>query len=147
MNCKHLKIKINRKFECKKSNKIIDLKICTNCKHKEYKKLINFQMKNKSSKLAKLERERYSVFTDDKDKCIICSSTKNLTWHECFPGRNRQRSMQFGFCLRMCLACHEENQEDKFFNQLWHDRCRDYWLEHYGDLNGFIKTFGKSYSK
>ncbi|MCI8466855.1 MAG: hypothetical protein HFI08_01475 [Bacilli bacterium] len=150
MNCKYLKIKMNHSFECKKSNKIIDIRKCnkTNCEYFEYKEKSNsYQIKKKSSKLAKLERNRYSVFTDNKDKCMLCGSTKNLTWHECFSGRNRQRSMKYRFIIPLCEYHHSTLQEDADFNQYWHDRCRDYFLEHYGDLDEFIKTFGKSYLK
>ena len=36
MNCKYLKQKLNRKLECKLTNKIITLKDCSNCIYKEY---------------------------------------------------------------------------------------------------------------
>ena len=156
MNCIYLKQKINRTLECKKRKKIINIKECNNCKYKEYKctefsknsansTLKNTTLHNKSAKLTKLERNRFSVFTNNRHKCMFCPSTYNLTWHECFSGSNRQKSMQYGFCLRMCESCHSKFQEDKNFNDYWHARCREYWLEHLGTLNEFIKEFGKSY--
>ena len=187
MNCKHLKIKINKKFECKKTNKIIDIKKCNkqDCKNFEYKekeyknnpklsdsstgkhnsnisaenntelyrnvqrKSNSHKMKKKSSKLAKLERNRYSVFTEDLNICFYANKNcfGSITKHEVFSGRNRQRSMKYGFIIPLCEYHHYTLQENKDFNQYWHDRCRDYWLNHYGNLDEFIKTFGKSYLK
>ena len=158
-NCIYLKQKLNRTLECKKKKKIINIKECNSCKLKEYKKcteflknsakhnLKNTTLHNKSAKLARLERNRFSVFTNDRNKCMLCPNTKNLTWHECFAGSNRQKSMQYGFCLRMCMNCHQKHQHDKKFNDYWHNRCREYWLDNIGTLEEFIKVFGKSYLK
>lgn len=168
MNCKYLKIKLNRKFECKKTGKLIDIKKCnkSDCKYFEYKthvyslknnkvqinkniqlKSNSHQIKKQSYKLAKLERGRYSVFTNDLNTC--CCANKDcygsITKHELFSGRNRQRSMKHGFIIPLCEYHHSTLQEDNNFNQYWHDRCREYFLEYYGNLEEFIKTFGKSY--
>lgn len=104
------------------------------------------KIKYKSNKLAKLERKRYSVFTDD-EKCFVCKSTNLLTWNEIFRGRNRTNSMKYGFCLRMCLFCHEEKQEDTYFNDYWHQKAQMYWEKHIGSRNGFIAVFRKNYLK
>lgn len=148
MNCKYLKIKINKKFECKKTNRIINLKDCTNCKYKEYKSN-SHQVKKKSSKLSKLERNRYSIFTEDLNTCFYANKEcfGSITKHELFSGRNRQRSMRFGYVIGLCEFHHSTLQENKEFNQYWHNRCREYWLEHYGSIDEFIKVFGKSYIK
>ena len=44
-------------------------------------------MKTKSNKLAKLERERYSIFTDNFNKCYYCNDhrrtngpTRSIWW-------------------------------------------------------------------
>jgi len=153
MNCNHLKIKINHSFECKKTGKLIDIRKCnkSNCKNFEYKekKSNSHQIKKKSSKLAKLERSRYSVFTDDLNTC--CYANKmcfgSITKHELFSGRNRKCSMAYGFVIPLCEYHHSTLQEDKDFNQYWHDRCREYWLEYYGTIDEFIKAFSKSYIK
>lgn len=152
MNCKYLKIKMNHSFECKKSNKIIDIRKCnkTNCEYFEYKEKSNSrQIKKKSYKLVKLERKRYSVFTHSLNACYYANKDcyGSITKHELFSGRNRQRSMKCGFIIPLCEYHHSTLQENNNFNQYWHDRCRDYWLNHYGNLDEFIKTFGKSYIK
>lgn len=159
-NCIHLKQKLNRTIYCKVKNKEIRLSECSCCEYKEYKSNGNQKektlqkhckqlqrtnkMKVKSNKLAKLERDRFSLFTDDNSKCMICGSTYKLTWHEIFSGRNRQNSMKYGLCLRMCLACHQGKQEDKEFNDLYHQKGQALFEETYPDLN-FIEIFGRGY--
>ena len=76
-------------------------------------------MKKKSYKLAKLERERYSVFFDDLKTCMNCGSTREMTKHEIFEGSKRINSMKYGFVLPLCLRCHRRLQEDKEFNLKW----------------------------
>ena len=68
-------------------------------------------MKKKSNKLRKLENNRFSLF-DDPNKCHYCKSNYNLTWHEIYSGRNRQNSMKYGLCLRLCINCHRLLQEN-----------------------------------
>lgn len=101
-------------------------------------------MKNKSNKLVKLERERFSLFCDDNSKCMFCGSSYFLTWHEIFAGRNRQNSIRYGLCLRMCLNCHNLNQENKLFNNYWHKKGQEKFEEVYPNLV-FVKIFGKNY--
>lgn len=144
-NCKYLKIKLNRTFECKKKKKIISLKDCTNCSSKEYLVKSNqYQLKNTTIKRAKLERKRFSLFSKDTKHCYFCSSGYELTWHEIFRGRNRQNSMKYGLCLRMCLFCHEKYQEDKHFNDFWHVKGQATFEETYPELD-FVKIFKKNY--
>lgn len=104
------------------------------------------KMKNKSNKLAKLERKRFSVFTAN-DRCMVCKSTYQLTWNEIYRGRNRINSMKYGFCLRMCLNCHREYQEDVLFNELWHKTAQKYFEQNYGTREDFIAIFRRNYLK
>ena len=101
-------------------------------------------MKNKTKKLAKMERNRFSVFTTS-DRCMICESTYQLTWNEIYRGKNRINSMKYGFCLRMCLSCHREYQDDISFNELWHKTAQMYFEEHYGTRDEFIAIFRRNY--
>ena len=48
MKCKHLKLKLNHTIYCTKLNKEIQLKKCTNCKHKEYKAIKKVKIKSKT---------------------------------------------------------------------------------------------------
>lgn len=159
--CKYLKQKVNKNLECKKDKNRIPFKDCKECPYKEYKESNNNQikkarknnykeslnivkLKTKSNKLAKLEKNRFSLFTDNKNKCMFCPATTNLTWHEIFRGRNRQNSMKYGLCLRMCLNCHERYQEDTVFNALWHKKGQVKFNKTYPDLN-FIDIFKINY--
>lgn len=102
------------------------------------------KMKNKSNKLANLERKRFSVFTAN-DRCMVCKSTYQLTWNEIYRGRNRINSMKYGFCLRMCLNCHKNYQDDVLFNKLWHENAQRYFEEHYGTRDEFVRIFRRNY--
>ena len=163
--CKYLKKRKNKPF-CKLLDREITLSECNNInsenKCREYKSNNNkikkkstlkeksavsaVKMHNKSKKLTKLERKRFSVFTDD-DKCFVCKSKNLLTWNEIFRGRNRANSMKYGFCLRMCLFCHEEKQEDADFNDYWHRQAQLYFEEHIGSREKFISIFRRNYLK
>ena len=104
----------------------------------------NTKIVQNSKKQAKIERERYSVFTSD-DHCMICKTVHYLTWNEIFRGRNRTNSMKYGFCLRMCLSCHQQYQEDTSFNDYWHKKAQLYFEEHYGTREDFIRIFRRNY--
>ena len=144
MNCKNLKQKLDRTLFCKKKNKLIKISECNNCKYKEYKiKSNNNQIKNKSKKIAKLERNRTSILTES-NKCCMCPSTADLTWHEVFRGRNRANSMKYDLCLRLCYNCHEKYQEDKDFNNYWHKQAQLKFNEAYPNLD-FLEIFKRNY--
>lgn len=169
--CIYLRKRKNKPY-CKLRNEEITLSQCRECNNKQYKNkslqksaelcksnnhqinkksglnkkspLNSGKMKNKSNKLAKLERKRFSVFTDDK-QCFVCKSTYQLTWNEIFRGRNRLKSMKYGFCLRMCLKCHSEKQENIEFNDFWHRQAQLYFENHIGSRNDFINEFRRNY--
>ena len=103
------------------------------------------KMRNKSNKLTKLEKNRYSVFSNDTKKCYLCGSKYKLTWHEIYAGRNRQNSMKYGLCLRMCSNCHSREQENSQFNEFWHKQGQLYWEEFIGTREEFISAFRKNY--
>ena len=172
--CINIKKRKNKPY-CKLLNKEIQLSTCRECNNKEYKKSTfikkspvgsglsnNSQMRKdvqylekispkkvklhqKSNKLAKLERNRYSVFSNDTKKCYLCDSTYKLTWHEIYAGKNRSNSMKYGLCLRMCLNCHSREQENSQFNDYWHKQGQLYWEEFIGSREEFIKVFRRSY--
>ena len=82
------------------------------------------RIKQKSSKLAKLERQR------DKD----------LDPHEIYGGSNRKRSIQHKFVKLICPNCHSN---EAIINQLRIDTQKEY--EKYHTREEFIKLIGKSY--
>ena len=159
--CKHLKKRKNKPY-CKLINKEITFSCCRECDKKEYKSNSN-QMRNsaetlqvsvktlqkikkKSNKLAKIEKNRYSVFTDNLINCYICGRKKD-DLHEIFGGRNRRNSMKYGFILPLCRECHSLNQNNPFFNDYWHKQGQTYWEEYIGSREEFIKVFRRNYLK
>lgn len=144
--CIYLKKRKNKPF-CTLRNEEITFTKCNKCNEKSYKKndIKTSKIKNKSNKLAKLEKNRFSVFTNNKDKCMFCPSAYKLTWHEIFAGRNRQNSMKFGLCLRMCLNCHKEKQENTNFNDFWHKQAQLYFEQNIETREEFIKIFKRNY--
>lgn len=166
-NCKNLKLKLNRKLECKLTGKIITWNQCKNCKLREFKinnkinaqsnvktceknakmhnKIRNtVQIRKRTSRLAKLERNRFSLFSSNTNKCYFCSNAADLTWHEIFRGKNRTNSMKYGLCLRICVSCHEKYQEDINFNDYWHEKGQLAFISSYPELD-FLKIFGRNY--
>lgn len=105
------------KLICKRTNEQITFDDCKNCRQKEYKSYK--PLKQKTSKQAKLEKNRFSLFTDDLSKCYFCGKPKNDI-HEIFGGRNRTTSMKYGLCLPICRSCHIKYQNDPLFNEIWH---------------------------
>ena len=103
------------------------------------------QLKKKSKKLAKLEKDRYSIITNDFTKCYICQrETKELDKHEVFAGRNRQTSMKYGLVIPVCRKCHKLIPKNKTLNQKLHEVGQKAFKKHYKTEN-FIEIFGKSY--
>lgn len=98
------------------------------------------RIKQKSSKLAKLERQR------DKDIvkegiCEFCDKySKHLDPHEIYGGSNRKRSIQHKFVKLICPNCHSN---EAIINQLRIDTQREYEKNH--TREEFIKLIGKSY--
>lgn len=97
-------------------------------------------LKKKSSKLAKLEKQR------DKDIvkegiCEFCGNySKHLDPHEIFGGSNRKRSIKHKFVKLLCRRCHDNEDVIK---QLRIEAQKEYMKTHTEEE--FIKLIGKSY--
>ena len=146
--CIYLKQKINRSLECKNKKKIINIQDCNNCKFKEYPKQISIskQYRKKSSTIQKAERNRFSVFTEDLVHCILCGDKKD-NLHEIFFGKNRIKSMKYGFVIPLCYKCHLEMHRNTQLQEIWHVRGQLYFEKKIGSRNEFIAVFEKSYIK
>lgn len=111
----------NKYFFCKKINKAIDLNECKSCIYKEYKKSVSNSLKKPlkhvSKKRAKLERNRFSLFTDNLDKCYFCNKPRN-DLHELLGGRNRNNSMKYGLVLPVCREHHNEIQHSMKYKKM-----------------------------
>lgn len=102
------------------------------------------KMKNKSNKLARLERKRKSVFTDDLEHCCLCGKDKEEL-HEIFAGRNRLNSIRYNLVLPLCHECHSLNQNNPFFNDYWHKQGQEYFEYNIGTRDEFIRIFRRNY--
>lgn len=102
-------------------------------------------MKKKTSKLRKLEKNRYSVFFDSLSMCMNCGSMREITKHEIYEGRNRKNSMKYGFVLPLCVSCHQKLQENSEFSNKWKIKGQKYFEEHYGTREEFLEIFRRNY--
>ena len=102
-------------------------------------------MKKKTSKLRKLEKNRYSVFYESLSMCCHCGRMTNITKHEIYEGRNRKNSMKYGFVLPLCVDCHRNLQDNLNFNDKWKRRAQEYFEENYGTREEFIEIFRRNY--
>lgn len=151
--CIYIKKRKNKPF-CKLINEEISFSRCQECGNKEYKtknqknssyKSNNHQiikkstlkkksplksgnMKNKSNKLAKLERDRFSIIVNDLTKCCIpnCGCTEGINKHEIFYGAYRLTSIKWGLVIPLCsfhhtigkLAIHNNRELDLYYKKL-----------------------------
>lgn len=98
------------------------------------------QMKKKSNKLAKLERQRDKEIVKS-GICEFCGKfSKRLDPHEIYGGSNRKRSIKYKFIKLLCRECHSN---ENIINQLRIDTQKEYEKSH--TKEEFIKLIGKSY--
>lgn len=174
--CINLKKRKNKPY-CKLMNKEITFLLCKECDNKEYKKSTSIKkspvtsglsnnsqmrkntrslekispkkvkMRSKSNKMAKLERNRKSVFTEDLEHCYICGKPREHL-HEIIYGKNRINSIKYNFVIPLC-ANHHTGKDGIHFNKdldLYYKRiCQIYFENNIGNRIEFIKIFGRSY--
>lgn len=100
-------------------------------------------MKYKTDKLKKLEKSRFSVFTNDMDHCYYCYNCRD-DLHELLEGRNRLNSMRYGFVLPLCRKHHIELHNDLKQANEWKVKCQNYFeIEYSHDI--WMKVFMKNY--
>ena len=99
-------------------------------------------MKLKSSKLAKLERNRFSIITNNLSYCIVCGKPKQ-DLNEIFGGRNRQNSMKYGLVIPMCRRCHREYTDNVEMQLKWKKLGQEKFNECYDE--DFIDIFKRNY--
>ena len=105
-------------------------------------------MRKKTSKLAKLERYRESIFTDNLKECYICG-LRGITRtasekHEILGGAKRKNSMLFGYVLPLCRDCHISFTNNQVLKRLWAKRCQIYHEKKYG-VQDWMDKFHRNY--
>lgn len=136
-NCIYIRKRKNKPY-CKLLNKEIEFSQCRRCEEKEYKPKKIYKIKQRTYKQAKLEKKRYSIFTNNLDKCIECPNVKNLKVdkHEIFRGRNRLNSIKWGLVIPLCRGCHN----DPTIERKWRLKGYNKFVELHGKEK-FIEVF------
>lgn len=101
------------------------------------------QIKKKSSRLAKLEKNRFSIITKDLEHCYLCGNKKQEL-HELVEGKNRQASMKYGLVIPICRKCHILVTNDRTLQEKLHKVAQKEFKKHYKSEN-FVQIFGKNY--
>lgn len=161
MNCKYLSKKLNGHLYCKLKKEEIQ-ESCFNCHLREFsEKRYNWStrpknnsqrlqskatqpIKQRTSKQAKLERNRKSIFTDNMDKCYFCPKPKDNI-HELIYGKNRPKSIKYHFTLPLCLEHHKMMHSDRKMIEEYQDKCQRYYEKNIGSREDFIKEFNESF--
>lgn len=108
-------------------------------KQKTTKEKKQYRLKQKSNKLAALERNRFSIITDKMDECYICKRKNvKLELHEVFRGRNRQKCMIWGLVVPSCIRCHSRTTSDR--NLSLESEAKEIFIKKYGEEK-FIEEF------
>lgn len=102
-------------------------------------------MKRKSKKIRQLEKNRYSIITNNLDVCFLCGKPKDHL-HEVFFGNNRINSMRYGCVIPICAMCHTKVHQDIQIDLELKKRLEKAFIEVYEcDIEYFIKIFHKNY--
>ena len=80
-------------------------------------------MRFKTYKLSKLERNRYSILTDDMAHCYLCG-VPIVEVHEICGGNNRRISMENGFCVPLCRHHHMQVTVNNTMNRELKQICQ-----------------------
>lgn len=143
MNCKYYKTR-TKKYKkygyCIKYKKEVSL-FCKGCEEIEYKEYKSIN--KRTTKQAKAEKDRFSLFTSDLNICIVCRKPKDHL-HEVFFGSNRQVSMKYGLVIPVCFKCHRMIHNDSDLQDMWHIRGQELFEKVYPSLD-FVSIFGKNY--
>lgn len=150
-NCKLRELKINNSInaqynvkKCKKNAKmhnILHKTVQNNSIGQKNDKIRS--IKNKTSRIAKLERNRFSLFTNDLDHCILCGKKKD-NLHEVFFGSNRLNSMKYGLVIPLCIKCHQEMHKNIIWQEEWHKKGQIVFTTNYPSLD-FVEIFKRNY--
>lgn len=103
-------------------------------------------MKYKRKKILKLEKNRYSIITNDLEHCYLCGMPKQHL-HEVFFGtKHRQLSMEYGLIVPLCATCHAKVHSDIQIDIELKKRLESAFIEVYqSNIEDFIKLFHINY--
>lgn len=155
MNCKNYKIRTKKGTKygyCIKYKKEVPL-FCKKCKEIEYKQYK--ALKSRTSKQAKKEKERFSIIYPNLTKCCECglktgdfdrriNMYTQVEKNEVFSGAYRNRSIEDGMVVPMCIFCHKLFHKDRMMNLIYKVRFqKEYTKTH--SLDQFINRYGQDF--
>ncbi len=147
-NCKYMKQKINKGVWCTLHNERVSRDLCKECSaENRYSSAMLCKTLQKRSvinkKIAKLEKNRVSILTNDLTRCIVCGNKKDHL-HEVFPGKNRINSMKEHMVLPLCIYHHIQIHNDSQMALYWKRLCQKIFEKSH-TREEFINIFGRSY--
>ena len=142
MQCMYLSKTLNGKIRCRKYKRHISLLLaCQNCS--DFILKANKPIKKKTNRQQKLEKKRFSILTNDFNRCYYCKKeSEKLDIHEVYGGSNRTRSIKNGLVVPLCRFCH---RNEKIINKLRIQVQKEFEKTH--SREEFIKITNKSYIK
>ena len=145
MYCKYLSKCLNGKIKCKLNKTYISYLIdCKNCSKRILVK--NKPIKKISNKQKQLNKNRFSVLTNNFEQCYYChkreKNNEKFDLHEVYGGSNRIRSIKNGFVVPLCRICHSN---ETIIQTLRLRIQKEYEKTH--SRQDFINIIGKSYMK
>lgn len=149
MNCKNHKIRTKKGIKygyctlLKKEVPLFGCK-CNSIAYPEIKKIkTSSSMKKRSYKLAKAEKNRFSIIYQDLDHCAVCGKLATDK-HEVFNGAYRQASIKYGCVMPLCREHHEKMHSDREFALIYKVMFEEKFIELHG-YDEFMRVFKKDY--
>lgn len=146
INFKKRQKKGEQYFYCSLKNEKINFDDCKSCLTKRYKsvktktKLVAKKpLKKVSKKQAKIERNRFSIFTDDLTISIESGLPKD-DLHECLGGKNRLNSIKYGLVVPLTRVEHQNVSTVL----KWQLKAQEEFVKKYG-YDKFMEIFKMDY--
>ena len=99
-------------------------------------------------------KKLWSIFTDNKDRCIVTSAMTSIERHHIFEGLQgfKKLSEDLGFVVPLHSSVHPNGayRTDENWRELDHwlkRKCQEYFIEvaHHGSRDDWYSLFGKFY--
>ena len=128
---------------CKNLRQQVTWEQCKNCSMVERGRVTT--IKNKSNKLAKDEKNRFSIVQEDMSYCFFCDRQAESI-HELIGGMNRQTSIKWGLCVGACLRCHRILENNEKIKQKYQALGQDVFEKKYSHKL-FMQEFKMNYKE
>ena len=148
-NCKHFKVRKRKGkvyYYCTLKKKEVPFSCYQECDKREYKEYK--PIKKRTYKLAKSEKERFSIIYKDLSKCCVdgcITPYYNVEKNEVYSGSYRNRSINYGAVCPFCKNHHDLFHNDILFNLTYKVKFQSEFIKIHS-IEWFIKTFGQDYT-